>query len=216
MGDIFREIDEELRQERFDKLWRRYGKYVIAAAVAVVIAVAGFNGWKQYQTSRRIEDGARFASAKVLLDEGKNEEARALFGALARESGTNYGVLARFHAAALKADSGDAAGAATDFDAIAADSGADRPLRDLAIILSALATLNSTGSDAVAIVQRLDPLAGAASPWRHSALEIMALAAQKSGDIKRAREYYKRIVDDVDAPQGVRGRASQMLAIIGN
>ena len=41
MGDIFREIDEELRQERFEKLWQSYGKYIIAAIVAVVVGVGG-------------------------------------------------------------------------------------------------------------------------------------------------------------------------------
>ena len=30
VGDIFREIDEELRQERFEKLWQHYGKHIIA------------------------------------------------------------------------------------------------------------------------------------------------------------------------------------------
>ena len=42
MGDIFREIDEELRQERFEKLWQRYGKVVIAAAVGIIVSVGGF------------------------------------------------------------------------------------------------------------------------------------------------------------------------------
>ena len=39
MGDIFREIDEELRQERFEKLWQRYGKVVIGAAVGIIVSV---------------------------------------------------------------------------------------------------------------------------------------------------------------------------------
>ena len=61
----------------------------------------------------------------------------------------------------------------------------------------------------------LQPLSEAGNPWRHSALEIMALIAQKSGDIKTARGYLNRLVDDAEATSGVRGRASQMLAIIG-
>ena len=40
MGDIFREVDEELKQDRYEKLWRQYGKFVIAGAVVVVAAVA--------------------------------------------------------------------------------------------------------------------------------------------------------------------------------
>ena len=39
MADIFDEIDEELKQDRTKALWTRYGKFVIAAATAVVIGV---------------------------------------------------------------------------------------------------------------------------------------------------------------------------------
>lgn len=216
MGDIFREIDEELRHERFEKLWRSYGRYAIAAVVIVVVGVAGFSGWKQYDESRQLEDGARFAAAKALLGDGKKQDAQALLTALARESGTSYGMLARFHVAALQADSGNSAGAVRAYDALAADTGIDKPLRDLAALLSALAMANSPSGDAAAIAARLEPLAQPGSPWRHSAFEVLGMIAQRSGDGKKAREYYRRIVDDIAAPQGVRARASQMLAIIGD
>ena len=38
--NLFKEIDEDLRQERFAKLWKKYGPYIISAAVALVL-VAG-------------------------------------------------------------------------------------------------------------------------------------------------------------------------------
>ena len=40
MADIFDEIDEELKQDRAKQVWLRYGKYVVAAAVAIVPALA--------------------------------------------------------------------------------------------------------------------------------------------------------------------------------
>jgi hypothetical protein len=215
LGDIFREIDEELRQEKFDKLWRRYGKFVIAAVVVLVLAVAGYKGWQQYQTSQRVEDGARFATAKALLQNGKTEDARALFAALGRESGTIYGDLSRFHSAALLAKTGDLAGAVEAYRKIAADSSISRPLRDLAVVLGALNSMNDPSADLAALSASLKPLSEAGNPWRYSALEIMALIAQKSGDTATARGYFQRLVDDPEAASGVRGRASQMLAILG-
>ena len=32
---LFREVDEEVRQERFKKLWERFGNYIIALAFLV-------------------------------------------------------------------------------------------------------------------------------------------------------------------------------------
>ena len=46
MSDIFQEVDEEVRRERLMQLWKRYGNFVIAAAVIVVL---GVGGWRGYQ-----------------------------------------------------------------------------------------------------------------------------------------------------------------------
>jgi hypothetical protein len=216
VGDIFREIDEELRQEKLEKLWRAYGRYIIVGAVAVVVIVAGVAGWQQYQESQRRADGARFATAKALTEEGKTEDAAALFAALARESGTNYGVLARFHEAALSADKGDGDAAVAVYDAITADGDVDQPLRDLATVLAASVRANGKSPDTEAITARLQPLIDAGGTWRHSANEILGTLAHRSGDIAKAKELFKRIVDDVEAPQGLRARAAQMIAIMGN
>ncbi len=216
MGDIFREIDEELRQEKFQKLWREYGRYVIAGAVAVVVAVAGVSGWQQYQDSQRLADGARFAAAKALSDDGKTEDAAALFASLARESGTSYGTLARFHEAALSARKGDTGAALSLYDALAADSGVDAPFRDLATILAASVRADGSSPDTAGITARLEPLIDVGGTWRHSALEILGTLAHRSGDIAKAKKLFERIVDDIEAPRGVRTRAAQMLAIMGN
>ena len=216
MGDIFREIDEELRQDKFDKLWREYGRYVIVGAVVVVLAVAGVSGWRQYQESVRLADGARFAAAKALSDDGKTEDAAKLFASLGRESGTSYGTLSRFHEAALSAREGDAEVAISLYDALAADTGINAPFRDLATILSASVRANGSSPDGAAISDRLQPLIDAGGTWRHSALEILGTLAHRSGDITRAKELFKRIVDDIEAPRGLRARAAQMLAIMGN
>ena len=31
MTDIFHEVEEEVRRERFEKIWKKYGDYAIAA-----------------------------------------------------------------------------------------------------------------------------------------------------------------------------------------
>ena len=41
MSDIIREVDEELRHERYKKLWDRFGLYVIGAALLGVLFRAG-------------------------------------------------------------------------------------------------------------------------------------------------------------------------------
>lgn len=211
MADIFREIDEELRQEKAEKLWRQYGKYAIGGAVAVVLAIAGYTGWQEYRTDRQLEAGAKFAAAKALAQEGKTGDAEALFAALGAESGTAYGVLARFHAAALRASSGDRAGAVLAFRALAGDDSIDRPMRDLATLLAAQNALDAPGADGQSIAAEIEPLAQPGGAWRHLALEMLGLIARSAGDPDRAKTYFQRIVDDAEAPPNVRLRASHLL-----
>ena len=42
MSDIFREVDEEIRHERYKRLWDRFGPYLIAVALLIVVGTAAF------------------------------------------------------------------------------------------------------------------------------------------------------------------------------
>ena len=41
---LFREVDEEVRQEQYKKLWDKFGNYFVALCVIIVAAVAGVKG----------------------------------------------------------------------------------------------------------------------------------------------------------------------------
>ena len=71
MSDILREVDEELRRERYQKLWERYGIYVVGAALVLVLAVAGWRGWNG-TTRGGARAGARFEPALELDCRGKH------------------------------------------------------------------------------------------------------------------------------------------------
>ena len=42
MSDIFQEIDEELRQDKAARLWKAYGKYLVALAIFIILAIASY------------------------------------------------------------------------------------------------------------------------------------------------------------------------------
>jgi hypothetical protein len=216
LGDIFREIDEELRQERLEKLWKDYGKYAIAGAVVLVLGVAAFRGWQEYRGKQREAESAQFMAAASLMAENKDKEAEALFAALATKADDTYGALARFEQAALKAKAGDAAGAIALYDALAKDGGLSQPLRDVALLQVVMHAMDRPDADAKALSARLEPLIANRGPWRSSASELAGLLALRSGDTAKARERFKSIADDGDAPANVRARATEILAVIGS
>ena len=64
--EIFREVDEELREENLLRLWRRFGPYVVAVAVAVIAVTASSVGWKEYRASQLQAWGSSFSEAMAL------------------------------------------------------------------------------------------------------------------------------------------------------
>jgi hypothetical protein len=213
VSDIFQEVDEELRRENFAKLWARYGKYVIAVAILVVLATAGVTQWLRYQQRQNEAEGARYMAALDLARQGKEKEAADAFAVIAHQASGGHAILARFEEAALKARAGDLAGAAARYDALANDASLDPIYRDVATLLAAEYELKT--GDPKAIIAKLAPLTSVTSPWHPTALELTALAEIKGGDKAAALATYKRVADDLSAPQDLRARATEMIAALG-
>jgi hypothetical protein len=213
VSDIFREIDEELRRDNLMKLWQRYGRYIIAAVVVVLLIAGGVVAWRDHQLSERRAQSARYAAALSLLREGKNAEAAKVFQRIAQEGG-GYAPLAVFEDADLALKAGDRKTATAAYDKVAATPGLDPEFRDVAILLSVMVGFND--AEPQAAIDRLKPLTESGNPWRPSALEMTAVAKLKLGDKPGALELYKELADDLAAPEGVRARAAEMTAALTN
>ena len=211
--ELFREVDEDVQRARYKQLWQRYGRYVVIAVFVILGAAVAFVWWQNFQQSRRAAFSDQFAQATRLADEGRYGEAVDAFADLADAAGGGYSVLARLRHAALLVDEGDVSGATELYDGIANDRGVDGVYRDLAVVLSALNNLDF--GDAAELTGRLEPLTEDGNPWRYSARELIGLLAIRDGDDARAREIFQDLADDLTAPQGLRARAAELLAALG-
>ena len=212
MADIFREIDEDLRRDKAAKVWDRYQKPIIAVAV-LIVAAAG--GWRYYESSRtkQAQDvGARYESALQLSRDGKSTEAEATLADIAKSGPAGYALLARFRAASESA-ARDPDGAVMIFDAIAADSGVETTMRDVARLRAAILRLDQ--ADAGEVQRRLEPMAQAGQPFRASARELLAVAALKRNDFDAAGKWLDMIVVDAQSPGEIRQRAEALLGRVG-
>ena len=212
MSDLFREIEEDLQHDRYKKLWAKYGNLVIAAAVALVVGTAGWQGWKAYRLRQEEALGQRYAAALAFAQAGNTADAEAGFAKLASDANAGYAALARLQEAALLAKAGKSAEAIAVYDKLAEDGSVARPYRDLATLVAVMHA-SDTG-DPAQLIKRLEPLTAAASPWRYSALELTAALATRMGDKARAEKLYAQLSDDAAAPNGVRARAAEMLAAL--
>lgn len=209
MADIFREVDEEMRQENLQRIWSKYKVLIIAAVVALLAGTAGYVGWQEYTARQRAAEAERFTAALTISGQENAEQAIRDFGAIAGDARYGYAALASLEQAGLLAEAGDLQGAIAVYDALAAKSDVAQPFRDLAIVLAGYRRLEA--GDAAGATTSLSGLVGGNTPWRHLAREISALAAEKQGNRAEARSQLRHLVDDTEAPAGVRARAAEML-----
>ena len=98
---IFREVDEELRGDRMRAIWRRFGPYIIGAAVAVVLIVAANEGWSWWQNSTAARSSDQFYAALELAERGDSESALTALNEVVAEGSGGYPTLARFRQTGL-------------------------------------------------------------------------------------------------------------------
>jgi hypothetical protein len=210
LSDIFSEVDEEVRRERLQKLWNQWGNYIVALAVLLVLAVGGWRGWQWWELKRAAQAGAAFDAALTLSESGKHEDAQAAFDRIAADSPAGYRTLARFREAAELAVR-DRQAATKAYDALAADGGLGRTLQDLAAIRAGILLVDTAPLSEVQT--RLEPLTATDRPFRHTARELLALAAWRAGEHATARRWFDMIMSDAETPSGTRGRIEMLLAL---
>jgi hypothetical protein len=208
LSDIFREIDEEVRREQYKKLWDRYGIYALAVAVLVVIGVAGWRGYQWWEANQAAEASVAYDAAADLQTQGKAAEAQAAFNKLATDGTVGYRVLARLRAAAAERDPKVAVAA---YDAISKDGSVGRLMQDFAALRAGLLLVDS--APLADVTARLQPLTGPKAAFRHSARELLALAALHASDQTAAKQWLDQIAGDPDTPQSLRARVEVLKTV---
>jgi hypothetical protein len=213
VSDIFQEVDEEVRREQFKKLWERYQAFIVAGAILIVLGVAGWRANDWWETKKAAEAGAAFEAAIALSDQSKHTEAEAAFSKIAQDSTTTYRTLALVRAAAELAQT-DPKAAVAAYDKITESSSVAAELRDLAGLRAGTLLIDS-GAYAEARA-RLEPLTGADHTFRHTARELLALTAWRSGDTAAAKRWIEMISTDPGTPPDERNRMEMLTALMAS
>lgn len=209
MSEIFREVDEELRQDKLKEQWARNGKYMIAAAVVVVGTVVAYKGWEAYEIQQREDAAALYLEAAQLSSQNDLSGAAAKLGQLASEGNLGYKIVGMLQQAAVLSQADDKEGAGAIYQKLAADPDVPSRYQELAVLLMAMQ--QSDSADPGNLIERLESLSADGKPWRYSAREVTAGLYLRLNDLPAARETLLGLADDLDAPAGTRARATELL-----
>lgn len=214
MTDIFDEVTAELRRDQSSALWRRYGRYVIGAAVAVVLIVASVIAYDSWKTAGQEAASERYDALLRTLEETPAGDAReALIEQFLAQNNGGYDVLASFVSAFELAENGDKLAAVARFDGLAARGDVPLALRDFSRLQSAIVLLDANASFED-IEARLSRLLVDGNDMRPLAREVLALAHMAHDQLLDARAVLNEQIEDPMSNNLSRDRARIMLSIV--
>lgn len=215
IDQLVQEIEEDLRQEKYMKLWKQYGNHIIAVMLVLVVGVAGHSLWKNYQTEKKERTSDMFIGAQELVEKGEVSQALGVLAKTTTEGHRSYSMLSKFQRAALYARPGglqEPQKAIEEFRALSKDESLPKRLQNLALLLAiGQESSRDGGLSAETLLAEVEPLTDSASAWRYSALEMKGALLLKLDRKDEAAEIFADLVRDKKSPKGVQMRA-QILA----
>jgi hypothetical protein len=210
LSDIFREVEEDVRRERYEQLWKQYGDYIIAAVAAIAVGIAGYKLWDRYETQQRLNASRTFMAAQESAASGNAPAAQQAFAKLAKSGPSGYATMATLSQADSLLETGNRSDALAIFKSLAAKD--NSPIANVARIRAAWVMVESTPKSE--LETWLAPLNDNTSAWRFMAREILAYSDYRSEAFGKAQGEYQALADEGDAPAGLRGRARAMASFL--
>lgn len=211
--NFLREVDEEVRRDQALRVWRQYGKWIIAGLVAALLALGGWLWWQNARAKEAEAAGERLSIALGQLEAGNAAAATPALEELAKGGAEGPKIVASMALAAAALDKGDLKRAVGLYDGVATDTGAPQPYRDAATLRSVAAQF-----DTLPPAQSIDRLKGLAlpgKPWFGSAGEMTAISYLRLGKRREAGELFGALARDRTVPATIRSRAVQLAGSMG-
>lgn len=204
MSDIFTEVDEALKQEKLENLWKKYGGLLIGIIIALILgtaANAGYKAWKENRDTKQTD---------IYLSTKQNETASSEQLMETSEKIKNgLKTITKINAASVALHNGDLDKAREIFTQISQHDQSDPNFRALATYMS----IHTAGD--MSNEQKLISLEAIAkdndNPWNiYAKLDSALLLGEYKNDFTQARAYLKNINDDENAPRTLRQKAQSI------
>jgi hypothetical protein len=212
VADIFEEVEEQLRSDRYIAIARRSWPFAAGAAAVALALALGLWGWDHYQSTLQATASEAYSRGLDAVSAGDRGKAEAEFGQVAKNGPRGYRTLAIMQQGALRLTDRKTAEAIALFDE-AAKVAPDQVLADAARLKAAFAAMDN-GMALPELEARLTPLTGTGRPYHVVAREALAMARLSAGKTKEARGDFQALSLVLDADDATRNRAQAAVALI--
>lgn len=211
MVDVFEQVEDEIRSERYKRLARTWLPVVGGVLLLALLAALAWWGWQSYETSQADKASVAYQRGLEALDAGNQTGADTAFTEAADVGNGAYKSMALQQRAGVAVAANRIPEAIALFDE-AAEANGDPIFADPARLKAAFLVMD-TGTLAD-VETRLTPLTEEGRPLRPFAQEALGLARLQNGQIGPAREMFVQLTLGQDVPDSVRQRAQAAIGVI--
>ncbi len=204
MADLLVEVDEALKQERLEKLWKQYGGFFLGLIAAIIIGTAANAGYYHYKEKKAHEQTELYLSAVV-------EDSRTADDLLAvsEKLDPTLAALAKFQAAGLLAKDDDKTAAINLYASIENDNNAPESIKFAAFYMHTNLSEAMTADEKLARFETI--LGQKTNPWLfHAHLEAALILANEKQDFTKARTHLDAIMKDTNVIQSIQKKAQSL------
>ena len=213
MSDVFQEVDEDIRQERYKTIWKRYRYYFISIIMVLIIAVAT-NAFLRHENFKKVNERSdKFFNAVSISNSNSDEALKLLneFSTTELKSSQYNVVLSLFIEAAINREKKDFSAALNVYSQIAKMENIDIFYIDYANLCAA-ETLISSGDIEAAIIM-LEMLIKNNSPLLLIAKEYLGYVEISKGNYEKSKTLFEEIYEDASSSQEMINRVKEVLSV---
>ena len=211
MADVFNEVDEQLRSQRYQSMLLQWWPFAAAAAGAALIVALGVWGWNKHEADEDAKASIAYQAGIDAVGKGDIAAAQRQFAGVAASGPPTYRALSLMHEAQISLDQKKPDDAVRLFDQ-AAKVAPDAIIGDGARLKAAWVLMDDHPLSEVE--PRLTPLTTAKSPYRSMAREALAMAYLRAGKLDEARGAFAVLALSQDASQAAQARAHAAMDMI--
>ncbi len=212
MSNIFSEIDEEVKVDKYKKIWSDHKISIISIISVIVIIFTVIVSYSIYQEKRHSRIGGKYLEALSLVISDKNK-AEEIFLSIVDEGISGYSNLASLSLAGLKLQENKLDEAKEYLQKNRKHiSDEKEPLYRISNYMNAIHNINVNLTEEAK--KRANEIFNYGGYWSMLAIEIKGYAYLKEKDYESASKAFKKVLNEELSTQGSKLRANEMIKAI--
>ena len=204
MSNIFVEVDEAMKQERIEKLWKQYGGFFIGFLLILILGTAVNAGYGSWKISKNTAQTNLFLS----VTDNTNYNAADLIEVLPNlHNGLRD--MTNINAAGLLAQQGETGQAFVRYNDIAENADKNGEIKQLALYMAANSSQDISAEEKLSMLEAV--FSDKNNPWRfHARLDAALIEANITNNYTKARSHIFVLLSDSDVPKTLQQKAQSL------